>query len=247
MRLRAKLALALLLALAIPTGAHALEWDGGSQGSSSGGAGLTAGSVRPSHLNGTPPTENQVPVAGSADSWTGRDAVIEFSEPILVYPEWGKSTANTFDTTASTNPFFGKIRFTATGSSATNCGIAIIDNFRNYTATVTAIAAVRLDQFRVISGTATDASSQTYILRVASITDNVDVGPMNLPQTVIVGAGTGSIKNRFQSSTAIFTSWAPIFDPGAPVQIEICRDGADASTIDSFGGTLELRLATTSP
>ncbi len=245
MRRRHLLSVLLLVTAAT---AHALTGFDDSGGSSS-GAGLTAGSVRPTHMAGTPPTNGQVPVASASNDWTGRDLVTEFSEPIVVFPEWGKSTANTFDATASTNPYYGKIKFDATGSSATNCGVAIIDNFRNYTATVTApTVAVRLDQFRVYSGSATDTGVQSYIVRVASITDNVALpSTLNLPHTITVNAGTGSLKPRFQASTASYVDWAPIFDPGAPVMIEICRDGGDASAIDSYGGVMELRLATTAP
>jgi hypothetical protein len=239
----------LFLALALTsvgiTRGLAVSWETG--GGGGGGTG-TLTTVRPSNMQGTPPTSAQAPIASGSDDWVGRDIITEFTEPIMVYPEYSKSTANTFDSSASTNPYYGRIMFDANASSNTNCGIAIIDNFRNYTATVTSVSAVRIDQFRVFTGSVTDTGAQSYILRVASVTDNVSLpSTLNYPVTIAVSGGTASLKPRIQNTTTIVTAWAPIFDPGAPVMMEICRDGSDASGVNSWGGIVELRLATTSP
>ncbi len=217
-----------------------------SSGSSGGGSGLT--SVAPSNLTGTPPTAGQVPVAQAGDTWAGGDLITEYTEPIMIYPEYSMSTSNGFDTTASTNPFYGKMRFDPTLSSATNCGRSYVLNFRNYLSTAAVVAAVRLDQFFVLSGTTTDTNQQSYVVRIASLTDNQAIPTtFSFPHTITVNAGTGTLKPRWQATVTSFTDWAAVVDVGAPVGIEICRDGADTSTAESWGGIMELRLATNSP
>jgi len=267
-----KLLLILALFAAVPR-AHALTWeDSGSSSSGGGGTGDITGvavtapatgggtsgdvtigvsNVRPGDMKSGACPDGQVLVSSStANDWVCSPLVTDYTEPIIVSPEWGKSTANTFDSAASTNPTFGKIKFDATASKTTNCAYAVLDNFRNFTATTSVnITAVRIDQFRVISGSATDASGQTYIVSVASVADNVAVSSLvfTSSQTITVSAGSGTFKQRWQNATITASGWGPVFDVGAPVAFEICRDGTDASAIDSYGGVMTLRLATTSP
>lgn len=167
-------------------------------------------------------------------------------------PDFGLSTANNYDASASTNPYFGRMRFDGSASSTTNCGIYdsnIAPNDFNQTIDP------RLNQFVVKLGTATDNAAQRYVLRVAAIAD--DTKTLTLPFTASVnidvpaGAGSNALANRAMSAPVTLTGWGAIIVPGMPYAVEVCRAGADAtndpSGIDSFMVGWQTRYAHTQP
>ena len=175
------------------------------------------------------------------------DPIFDYSQPMVLGPSYVLSSENAFDTTASTNPYFGCARFSSTDTSTSNGVVIVIENFRNFTSTVAAIQAVRLDNFHILTGTSTDTNDQTYKIAVASITDNGAISSLTFGNTVTVTftGNTGSLKERVMSSPVDLTSWAPAFNNSMSVAIRIIRDGSDASTVDSFFRSLGIRLATT--
>lgn len=163
--------------------------------------------------------------------------------------DFGASTANTYDSSASTNPTFGRMRFDAAASSTTNCGIfeGITPNDFNQTLDP------RLNQFWVKNGTATDNSAQRYVLRVASVTTGGAYASRNhtASMNVDLTTGGGAFADRQLSSPATLTNWRTYFVPGLGYSIQACRAGSDGtndpSVIDSFMAGLQIRYAHTAP
>lgn len=166
-------------------------------------------------------------------------------------PDFSSTTANTFDSSASTNPTFGRLRFPASLALASNCAFwtHIAPNDWNTSLDP------RLNQFSVMTSSGTDNGSQEWHFSVSSIPANGRITTATYVGETTVFIPTSSGANPFfvQSATApyVLGGWKATITPGMPYAVRGCRDATDATSdtsgSDSFPMGWQMRYAHTAP
>ncbi len=160
------------------------------------------------------------------------------------------ATNNPFIVDAATNPAFGLMAFSNSVSSESNCGYFPMPTVRDYNTSID----FRLDEFRILVGSATDSGAQRYMVAVASKT-NVNWLNATYSNSITIdmasSLGTVSGTERALASVTTLTSWNTIIASGVPWCVRVCRDGDDgtndASTVDSRFSMLTIRGSNTNP
>lgn len=161
------------------------------------------------------------------------------------------ATNNAFVVTSSTMPDYGLMSFAAGVSSESNCGYFPMPSVRDYNSGVD----FRLDEFRILLGTATDSGAQRYVVAVASNVAGSSWRTATYTQPINVdmasGLGTAASTERALATTPTLTNWTSIITSGVPWAVKVCRDGDDGtndtSAIDSRFSMLTIRAANTVP
>lgn len=253
-----KLALALLLALLIPTAGHALDWPE-SGGSSSGGSGGAPGdgtvdldSLDSSEVYTTPGSEEVVPVGSTTTKkfrYLSPVTTFYFEQsreaPRFVY----NSTTNAFAVDAATNTAYGLAKFDNATDKGANCLYFPMPAVRDYNTGVD----LRLDEFRVLNG-ASDANDQVYEVAVASKVAGQTWASATygsgVTVTLVSGLGTAAKEERSYATADTLTGWKSVVASGVPWCVRVCRDGdaaGDSSSVDSYFSMLTIRAANTIP
>ena len=165
-------------------------------------------------------------------------------------PDRVQGTNVTYETSWASHTAYGKAEFSHSVSSQTNCAEFDGVMVRNFDSGED----VRLENFSVWRGTATDGNDQRFVMSISSMTNGdiqtsiTFVNPINVDLT---DSATGNANSVLAlTSPVTLTGWASEMVAGAPYVIQVCRDGdaaQDSSTINSFLARFQVRVGQTAP
>lgn len=154
--------------------------------------------------------------------------------------EWNNTDAilsgTTYYTTTSSNTPYGHATFAGSNSTAT-CGVIIKGFSGSDFDTATDLTMILHDY-----GFASDISSRTYIVTVATYTTGLNVSTMSYgsPVTITI-ANTGSVGGLYKegiSASTTLTGWKSVISTSIDFSVAIRRQGdsatLDPSTVDSY-------------